>query len=131
MILDAMKRRKISVSRWTVFKVIKEIKSGRSDSKTENPSKRTNKRKVLTPKVLSTIKKYCIKEIPLSQTEIGRRLGTSQQNISRAIRELGGKIVKKGKVHKLLQCHKDTRKTNCRKLYEKHLAGKKSVCRHP
>jgi hypothetical protein len=80
-----------------------------------------------TPALLRKINALTNKENPPSQNVMAKKLGISQGYVNRIIRKDLGKIVRrKVKVHRLKESHKKNRKTNCRKLYEGHLAGTRS-----
>jgi predicted transcriptional regulator len=67
------------------------------------------------------------KENPIGQNAMAQQLRISQATVSRLIHSKLGKTVRRKKeVHVLSESHKKNRKTNSRKLYEAHLAGKKT-----
>lgn len=66
-------------------------------------------------------------ENPPSQRQMARRLNVSARTVRRIIHEdLKKKTTRKRQVHSLQPRHIQNRKTNSRKLYERHLAGHRS-----
>jgi hypothetical protein len=83
-------------------------------------------RKVVTKGLISKVKAQVLKENPPTQRSLASALGTSSRTINKIInKDLGLKKTKKYNVHRLLPRHIAERRTNCRKLYEKHLSGEK------
>jgi [histone H3]-lysine36 N-dimethyltransferase SETMAR len=77
--------------------------------------------------MLKKVKRLVDKENPASYRDIAKQTSLSPPTINKIIvHDLGMQSKKKAKVHKLMSTHKKNRKTNCRKLYERHLAGDRS-----
>lgn len=67
------------------------------------------------------------KESPPAQIFMANKLGVCKRTVQKIIKKYLNRVVKrKAKVHALTPKHKQNRKTNARKLYERHLAGQKS-----
>lgn len=80
-----------------------------------------------TPGMVKKIKVLANRENPASYRAMKNKSGLSLGSIHKVIhQDLGLQTRKKSKVHRLLPRHKKNRKTNCRKLYEQHLAGDRS-----
>lgn len=80
-----------------------------------------------TPGAINKVKRLSTGENPATQKSIRQKTGLSRPTISKIIHDdLGLVKRKKAKVDKLTPEHKKNRKTNCRKLYENHLAGDRS-----
>ena len=79
-----------------------------------------------TPEVVTKVRRAVTCENPMTQRAIAKRTGVSQSTVYNIIhKNLRLQRRHKGRVHKLLGRHVQERKTNCRKLYEKYLAGEK------
>ena len=77
-----------------------------------------------TQGVIQKIASMVKKENPESYANIERETGLSPPTIHKVIHtDLGLNKRYKTRVHRLLPRHRQNRKTNCRKLYEHHLAG--------
>lgn len=122
-----LRDQKITVSYRTVLRVIKNIGKRRQAKAVGLPSPvKVQPVKVMNSKFLKKVKIMISKENPPSQFEMARKLKASRRTVQRAIRRLGQQKRKKTRVHRLLPRHKANRTTNCRRLYEKVLAGKRS-----
>ena len=79
-----------------------------------------------TPEVVRKVKALVTGKNPATQRSIAVKLGISQKTVSTIInRDLNLEKRHKSWVHKLLPRHIAERRTNSRKLYERHLAGDK------
>ena len=77
--------------------------------------------------MIKKIKDYVTKENHMSHRDIKKETSLSLQTINEIIhQDLNLKTRKKVKVHRLRPEPKINRKANCRKLYEKRLAGDRS-----
>ncbi|CAG7685290.1 unnamed protein product [Allacma fusca] len=82
---------------------------------------------VRNPGNMRKVARYVSNVNPLSQRAIERKLGTSHTTVNKIIQgDLAMQTSKKHRRHTLKDRHKKNRKTNARKLYERHLAGKRS-----
>ena len=80
-----------------------------------------------TPALLRKIDSLVNKENPPSQNAIAKQCNITQPYVHRIIhQDLGNQVRRKPRCHQLKESHKRNRKTNSRKLYEKHLAGQRS-----
>jgi histone-lysine N-methyltransferase SETMAR len=80
-----------------------------------------------TPAMIKKVKSLVNKKNPETWRTIAKVTGLTHPTISTIMyKDLGLVKRKKSGVHKLSTKHQTNRKTNCRKLYEKHLAGDKS-----
>lgn len=80
-----------------------------------------------TPEMIKKVKDYVTKSSPMSYRDIKKKTGLSLLAINKIIhQDLNLETRKRVKVHRLGPKQKKNRKTTCRKLYEKHLAGAKS-----
>ena len=80
-----------------------------------------------TPGTIKKVKAMVTKENPESYRSIHKSTGLTHPIINKIIHhDLKLQTRKKSKVHRLRDEHKKNRKTTCRKLYEKHLAGDRS-----
>jgi hypothetical protein len=83
-------------------------------------------KKVCSSFNISKVSTHVLKENPTPQRTIAKSLGTSIGTINKIInKDLNLIKAKKYKVHRLLPRHVTERKTRCRLLYEKHLAGER------
>ena len=72
------------------------------------------------------MKSLTLKENPRTQKFIASKLGMSSGTVSKIIyQDLKLEKMFKPKVHLLLKIHIKERKTNCKKLHEKHLVAEK------
>jgi hypothetical protein len=128
MILKELVKINCKVSEMTITNVINGKGLKRSAQRTGQVlGKRKNKRTVRTERLIQNVAKKIDTPNPLSQRNIAKSLHTSFSSINRVIHnDLGEKTCRKTKVHALNAIHKANRKTNCRRLYEQHLAGGKS-----
>ena len=77
-----------------------------------------------TDDLIRKVKSMVTKQNPPSYTRMQSLTGVSRSTLWKIIHsDLQLKTRKKSRVHRLNQKSKKNRKTNCRKLYEKHLAG--------
>lgn len=87
---------------------------------------RSNKRPVRTPALVSKVRRLAAQKNPPSQRDMAKMFGASAKTINTIIhKDLGLETRRKTPVHALSTSHKANRKTNCRKLYERYLAGGK------
>ena len=87
----------------------------------------TRRRLKRTPALIKEVASMVTKENPESYRSIKSKKDIGLDTICKIIHEdLKLETRKKTKVHRLTQDHKKNRKTNCRKLYSNHLAGKRS-----
>ena len=115
------------VSVKTIYRTLNCIgKRRRIEANGGKVEKRKNKRKSKTKDLVKLVAKEVNKNNPLSQRMIARKFNTTQTNVNRIIHEdLELVTRRKSKVHSLTDLHKQNRFTNCRKLYERNLAGDK------
>jgi len=126
-IVTKLKNQNITVSKSAVSKVIRNIgKHRRAKLQGLSSPKRNCQPKVLTPAIRRKIDLLTRAENPLSQREIARQVGVSRTTVQRVVRDLNKVIKRKTRVHRLLPRHLKNRKTNCRKFYERSLAGQRS-----
>ncbi|OXA63018.1 hypothetical protein Fcan01_00539 [Folsomia candida] len=97
------------------------IASGQGIARNACPSKKKNSA------TLKKIDRLTDKENPPSQRQIAKQCQISKSYVNTIIhRDLCKTVLRKAKLHALKPSHIANRKTNSRKLYEGHLAGKKS-----
>lgn len=127
-ICEYLKTARISLSVKTIYRITRSIGKRREAlSKGLAAPKNSYQPLKLNSNKLNIINRMTSGPHPKSQTEIANRVGVTQQRISQIAKEkLHKKVFKKRKVHRLTESHKANRKINSRKLYERHLAGKKS-----
>jgi len=83
-------------------------------------------RVIRTPAFIRKVANMTTRENPKSQRNMAKLLGTSQATIQKVIKvDLKLNTRRKVRVHVLKPHHIKNRRTAARKLYEKHLAGKK------
>lgn len=88
-------------------------RNGQEYKRKVKPSKTTNR-------VLTELNQQTSNPNPLSQEQMGNKVGLSQAHVSRVIKDkLGKKVRKKMVVHALTPEDKKNRKTNARKLYDR------------
>jgi len=127
-IVKELKDAGIAVSQSTVIRVIgaKTKKRLAAVNGISAPTFKRTKR-VRYAENVRKVKKMITCANPPSQRAMGKKLGTSPTTIRAIIRkDLGAHIKQKTRVHLLTPSHKQNRKTNARKLYERHLAGDKT-----
>jgi hypothetical protein len=115
----------MSVSKATVSSLVKRT-SGTALPPPTSPTKATRRRPCtkMTPSVLRTVRGMALQENPPTQRDMAKRVGVSQSTVHTAIRRrLRLRKFHKAKGHVLLPRHRAERRTNCRRLYERHLAG--------
>lgn len=127
-IISTLKSQGVSIGRTAIYHVIhgKGIRrSAKALGNTTPPQIR--KKPTRTPAVIRKINLFTSKENPPTLSDLSKRCNVSRTTVLRVIHEdLGKKTFKKTKVHALKDSHRANRKSNCRKLYENHLAGQKS-----
>lgn len=97
-----------------------------SDMREAGGTRKPHHRPKRNTAVVKKVKALVNKENPATQRIIGQRAGVSQSTVHRIITaELQLVKRRKSSVHALLPRHISERKTNCRKLYERYLAGDK------
>lgn len=80
-----------------------------------------------TPSVIQKVKSLVDKEDPPTYDQMMSKFNVSRPTLSKIIhKDLKLQKRKKPKVHRLTTNARKNRKTNCRKLYENHLAGNRS-----
>lgn len=124
-IIAMCKQRSFVVSKWTINRVIKNSQQNQISAERTTPEARKQRpAPSRTREVLKTVSSMARKENPATQRSIARATGISQRTVGRIIKQNLGLVKRhKAKVHKLTSKHIHERKTNCRKLYERHLAG--------
>ena len=126
-IVQRLKGQNISVSKSTVNNVLNNVGIWRQAKLAGLPSpKKRRPMKVATPQVVAKVRFLTSKRNPPSWNQMSRKLKVSPRTIQRIIQRLNKEKRKKAKVHRLTPAHIQNRKTNCRKLYEKVLAGQRS-----
>lgn len=127
-IVEYLKTRNISVSERSVYNVIHKVgKTRKFYANKENVAPK----RVSTPRrnrvAVQKVAKIIKNPNPPSQREIAKRCNVSQRTVNNIIHQyLDKKTFRKTRLHVLKDSHKENRKTNSRKLYERHLAGGKS-----
>lgn len=127
-IKEKMKAENINVSIASISRVVNGTGLRRSAlllkkpvPKFRRPPKRRNK------ELIQKVKNLATKENPATYRAICKKTAVSLDTICKIIHEdLHLETKKKAKVHKLTAENAKNRKTNCRKLYENHLAGDKA-----
>ena len=126
-IVKRLKDQGISVSKSTVNNVVKNVGKWRQAKLAGLPSpKKRYPMKVALPAVVTKVKIMTSKRNPPSLTQMSQKLKVSRRTVQRIIQRLKKEKRKKYRVHRLSPKHIQNRKTNCRKLYEKVLAGQRS-----
>jgi histone-lysine N-methyltransferase SETMAR len=127
-IADKLKLSGYSVSKTYIHNVLNGV-GGRRQARLlghhppPNKSRRIFKSKDLVKKVSNLARK----ENPMTQSDMAKKFKVSPTTINRVIhKDLKYVTRKKTPVHQLKPRHIKNRKTNARKLYEKHLSGSKS-----
>ena len=109
----------ISVSHTTVINVIKNNGKKRDSRQKGKVYKKRTPFKKLTEKNLKELETWTRTANPMTQQEMARKLGVSQQTVSHTIKHKLKKIKRtKFKVHALTSSDKQNRKINARKLYD-------------
>ena len=117
----------IAVSIGSISNVIRNIGERRIALVNNEKFKISRKRLKRTKAMISKVRRFTSDPNPPSQYEMAKKLMVSQRTINKIIHEdLAMVTRRKSKVHKLTEKHMKNRKTNCRKLYENHLAGERS-----
>jgi len=127
-ILQKLKMNGFKVSLCTVSRVINN-QGARRNAASKGLKIRSTKypRPKRTPEFLKKLHRMTLKKNPPSIRSMSKSLGVSVQTVHKAIhKDLRKVIRRKAKVHALQPRHIRNRKTTARKLYERHLAGKKS-----
>ena len=127
-IQSKLKEEDVDVSLSSICRILNGIGISRQAgiNREKKPKKRSTPIK-RTPEMIKKIKDYVTKENPMPYRDIKKETSLSLQTINKIIhQDLNLKTRKKVKVHRLRPEHKKNRKTNCRKLYEKRLAGDRS-----
>jgi transposase len=122
-----LKEEDVHVSLSTICRILKNVGISRQ-AYTENKQPPKYRRPPIKriPGTVRKIATMVTKENPTSHRAIQKKTGLSLDTINKVIhKDLKLVSRKKGRVHKLSDKNKKNRKTNCRKLYEKHLAGDK------
>ena len=122
-----LKEEDIDVSISTICRILKNIGIRRSAVRNKQPIPKFARPPIKrTTSVIQKVKRLVQTENPASHRSIQQQTSLTLPTISRVIHgDLCFVTRKKGRVHKLTQINKKNRKTNCRKLYENHLAGSK------
>lgn len=127
-IIKECKKENFVVSRFFVYSVVNS-KGKRRETNVSSLKDLSIKRarKTRNKELISKVKKEVKKSNPISQNSIANKLNTNQTAINRIIhKDLKMATWNKTTVNKITESDKVNRKRNCRKLYEKHLAGNKS-----
>lgn len=126
-IIKTCKEHNFDVSKTGIHRVLNSIGHARSGTipagrKHANPRPSTSR----TPDVVRKVRVLATGSNPATQRAIANKVGTSVHTVNTIInRDLKLQLQHKRRVHKLLASHVRERRTNCRKLYERHLAGDK------
>lgn len=117
----------INISRPAVIKIIAELKkSGNPVKFSAEKLHRNRNRPSRQPVRLREVRRLALQENPPTQKAMARKTGTSVATVNRIIhQDLRLKKFHKARVHALNERHIRERKTNARKLYERHLSGDK------
>lgn len=126
-IVKRLKGQGIVISKTAVHNIVKNIgKRNQARSEGHPSPKKKQPSKVVTPAIRRKIDLLTSRENPPSQREISKITKVSKSTVNRIIKNLDKVLRRKSRVHKLLPRHLKNRKTNCRKLYERVLAGQRS-----
>ena len=130
-VVKALKKDGINISRSTVQNVLSYVGNRRNHKSVGLKSPKVEHKQHVKVKrsrsLIGKVNTETCKENPPSQRAMARKFRVSQDTIRKIINEdLRKKVKKKPLVHTLKATHKANRRTNCRKLYEGHLAGQKS-----
>jgi len=124
-IKEKIKKEGHDVSLSTISRVLKNIGIRRQVVSRGQPVPRFRRfRKKTSPGVIQKIKNMVTKRNPMSYRDIAAKTSLNLATIHSVIhRDLQLNTRKKTKTHELDEKQKKNRKTNCRKLYENHLAA--------
>ena len=127
-IKNKLEKEDVDVSIATLCRVLKNIGIGRSATNNKQPVPQNQTAPIKrTPEVVQKVKRLVDKKNPATRRDIKKQTSLGLATIHKIIhKDLKLKTKIKTKVHKLTAEHKKNRKTNCRKLYENHLAGQRS-----
>jgi [histone H3]-lysine36 N-dimethyltransferase SETMAR len=126
MIVKTLKSENVAVSKSLVHNVIKNVGERRQAATAGLPPPvKRQPRKVATRAVIRKVDALISKRNPPTQRQIAKTVKVSKTTVGRIIRWLKKNIRRKTRVHKLLPRHIQNRRTTCRNLYEKVLAGRK------
>lgn len=127
-IKSKLKEEDIDISVSTITRMLQNIGIRRRALSQKKPVPKFKRRPIKRkPAMVNKIRQLVEKENPASYRHIKSKTSLSLRTIHKVIHnDLNNVTRKKAKVHKLTAKHKKNRKTNCRKLYENHLAGEKS-----
>lgn len=121
-----LKEKNILIDRTTIKRIVngegkkREIELNGGTYKKYQPSIK------VTPKVRNLIDKLSSQEHPLTQQQIADKARVCRSTVRNVIHDTLNKVTRqKTTVHVLNENEKKNRKKNCRKLYEKYLAGEK------
>jgi hypothetical protein len=105
MIVKELKKQNLDVSRATVQNVLKNNQFTAENQEANGPpAKKKRQPHIWTPTVIKKLKNYIASDNPLTQKEMGRRVGVPQQSVSYLIRnDLDYRKKKKVKVHHLTE----------------------------
>ena len=123
-IVKRLKDQGIIIGRSTVSDIINNVGKRRQAKAAGKKSPvKPQPRPVATKALVGKVDVLTSKESPPSLRQMERRLKASKSTVHRIIGRLNKEKRRKWRVHKLSPKHMKDRKTNCRKLYEKVLAG--------
>lgn len=127
-IKNKLKEEDIDISVKTITRMLQNVGIRRRALSRKKPVPKFKRRPIKrTPAMVNKIRQMAEKENPASYRHIQSKTSLSLPTIHKVIHtDLNNLSRKKTKVHRLTAKHKKNRKTNCRKLYENHLAGEKS-----
>jgi predicted XRE-type DNA-binding protein len=119
MIVKELKKQNLDVSRATVQNVLKNNQFTAENQEANGPpAKKKRQPHIWTPTVIKKLKNYIASDNPLTQKEMGRRVGVPQQSVSYLIRnDLDYRKKKKVKVHHLTEAAIAQRKIRALPFY--------------
>ena len=127
-IKNKLKEEDVDISVKTITRILENVGIRRQALSEKRPVPKFNRPPIKRTCVMVTkVKSLVEKENPASYRHIQKQTGLTLYTINTIIhQDLNKETRKKTRVHKLTDAHKKNRKTNCRKLYENHIAGDRS-----
>lgn len=127
-IQNKLKEEDVDISIMSICRILKNIGIRRQALSNQEEIPKFRRSPIIrTPEMVDKVKSYVIRKNPMPYRDIRKKTTLTLPIISKIIhQDLGLKTRRKCKVHRLTKNHKKNRKTNCRKLYEKHLAGSRT-----
>src|ERR1700678_118632 len=121
------KKRNFTISKFAIHRIIADNKNNAPPLQRRPPERsKQAPTPYRTSAIVAKVKLAVACENPKTQRTIAKQVGVSQRTVGRIISQNLGLVKRhKAKVHALLPRHIAERRTNCRKLYERHLSGDK------